>query len=254
MCRLYAHSAPSPSSSEDLLARAPFSLLRQSDVPGRRQSDGWGIGWYPGRSSTPRIVKSPGAAHREGARFRRAAAAARGRIVIGHIRAASNPRGLPKSRLIGMANTQPFRHRSLLFAHNGTVEIDSEAYFWQFVKHWERTGDPGRALLDCVRELKALWRDPKVRARHPGKRAPFRGLNTVCSDGRNLYALCLYPSASKALFSPRRPWGRMAAAARGGRAVVASEPADRGRWTGLWDAELRVIEPSGRTTRRRVRV
>src|SRR5581483_4851422 len=90
MCRLFAQAAPQPAAARDLLVDAEFSLLRQADAdPANPQTDGWGVAWFTDRG--PRVEKSAGAAPAERARFSAAADAARSRVVLAHIRAASNP-------------------------------------------------------------------------------------------------------------------------------------------------------------------
>lgn len=269
MCRLYAHIAPAPVDAADLLAQSSKSFFKQSKVRGREQKDGWGVGYFKAESSKLRaeIQKSPRPLYREGARFRKLTASVETPLLIAHIRAASNPRKLPQAQLAGPRNTQPFSDGKLVFAHNGTVNIpdavigrlgtlrtrvkginDSEAYFWQFVKFYRKTGDVGRALEACMRELQELWDAGHHVA---GKGGPQSGLNTLISDGRTLYAFCHYPGNFRALLSDR-PWGRMVYARRGSRLVVASEPLDRGRWSDLKEGELLTAGPDGRVKKRRL--
>lgn len=272
MCRLYAHIAAKPESAEDLLAESGKSLLRQSKVRGREQKDGWGIGYFSGhrgQATGLRVIKSPRAIYKEEGRFRRAIAGARAPILIAHIRAASNPRKLLRSRLIGLANSQPFRAGRLLFAHNGTLNIpdavqarlgalrrnvkgvnDSEVYFWQFIKFFRKRRDVAKALEACCLELRGLW---EAGNRIEGKERPHSGLNTLISDGSKLYAFCHYPGTAKAQLSDR-PWGRMVWTRRGGRLVVASEPMDKGRWHDFRDGELLTADASGRVRRRRLKL
>lgn len=257
MCRLFAQLSPSPRSAREPLVDAEFSLLRQSDFDGKnRQQDGWGIGWTSGEGTS--VAKSPRAAFQDAARFRAAARRAEALCVVGHIRAASNPRGIPRSRLINMANTQPFSDGTWLFAHNGTLEIplevaaelgplrrklrsnnDSEVYFWQFRKHLERLGDGARAFEACVREIWSVWRA------HPEKRAlkptPYTSLNALATDGRRLYAFChsiRRGLAECGVCNPTQPWGVMSFCERDGAVLVASENVDRGRWTRLAPHEI----------------
>jgi len=261
MCRIYAHIAPTAVSACDLLVDSKKSLLAQSRAKGREQKDGWGIGYVsPKRSAlSPKIYKSPGAMYREIAKLKKAAGVA-APVVIGHIRAASNPRKLPKRVMIGMANTQPFTDGTLVFAHNGTVNVpdavvkrlgalrgsvkglnDSEAYFWQFMKFYRKSGKVAQALENCLKELKGL------------SARPHHGLNTVISDGSKLYAFCHYPSKAKALLS-RRPWGRMVYAVRKDRVVVASEPLDGGKWKDLREGQLLEADGSGKIRKRMLKL
>lgn len=263
MCRLLGQISLEPASAFDGLAGDPRSLLALSDLdPARLQADGWGIGWYAG--SRPRIVKSPSPAFRERPRFVGTARSARARVVIGHIRRASNPRGLPKRRLLSPANAQPFAHGSVLFAHNGQLNIpdeiakflgayrrrlrglnDSEVYFWQFIKFLDAYGSVPEALKACIRETAGVWRG--CRARYPRFRAPYTGLNAVVSDGRSLHALCHFPhDGGAAALGGSQPYGRMSLGRRDGKVIVASEAQASGRWTLSKPAEIVSVTPAGR--------
>src|SRR5438128_1129735 len=150
MCRLYGQIGPIAQTAEDFLVDSNCALLRQSNLkPGNYQKDGWGFGYFNG--SRGKVAKSPRPAFKEPERFTSLASKIRSRVVIGHLRAASNPRNLPHRRLIAIENSQPFTDGRIVFAHNGTVNIplevakylgpyqrrirgvnDSEVYFWQF--------------------------------------------------------------------------------------------------------------------------
>jgi predicted glutamine amidotransferase len=179
------------------------------------------------------VVKSPSAAYRQPGRFKRAAAA-ESRIAIGHIRHASNPKGLPKRALLGLENSQPFTDGPFAFAHNGTLNHpdaiaarlgplrgrvrgvnDSEVFFYQFLKFLRIKGDAARAFEACLEEL---WSVPR-----PDDRPPHAGVNVVASDGEALFAFCHYPETSARAFCSPAPWGRMAYLDAGDRLVVASE-------------------------------
>lgn len=252
MCRLFGQLSLKPQSAFEAFCGAPFSLLPISSAePRRAQRDGWGVGWFDA-AGRPRVVKSAAPVFAEAAKAEAAARAAVSRAVLGHIRAASNPKGLPKGRILGPANNQPFSDEGWLFAHNGTVELpdevaallgprradlrsqnDSEVYFRQFLKFRAAFGDPAEALEACARETLAVWR---VRGRHhPEKRRPFTGLNAVVTDGRSLHALSLYPAypEQRSLGRGAQRWGVMSLRAEPGRVLVASEDLDRGRWTRL---------------------
>lgn len=257
MCRLFGQISLSPRTASDYLAEVPRSLLRQSDArPADLQKDGWGLAYFSA-PRRPRIVKSPRPVFREASRFSALAARSRSRVVVGHIRAASNPRGVTSKRLITLANTQPFTDGHWVFCHNGTLQIpdevarflgpyrsrirslnDSEVYFWQLRKFIDaRGGDVAEALKACVRETWAIW--AACRGRYPKKKAPYTGLNALASDGKGLYALSHYPSrpGHKAFFTDQ-PWGVMSLARRGTRVVIASEDLDQGRWDRLGAAEV----------------
>src|SRR5579864_8890786 len=115
MCRLFAQLSPTPAAARRFLVDSEFSLLKQSDFDAKnRQQDGWGIAHF-GNTGEPLVSKSPKPAFKEMKRFEAAAEQAVSRVVIGHIRAASNPRGIPRGRLINMANTQPFSDGDWIF-------------------------------------------------------------------------------------------------------------------------------------------
>jgi predicted glutamine amidotransferase len=248
MCRLYAQISLAPRSAADFLADSERSLFRQSNYrPRDYQKDGWGVGWQDGDKA--RLVKSPKAIFDEERRFRALAAKVRSKIVIGHLRAASNPMRLSKRQLMRAENAQPFTDGRFVFAHNGTVLIprevrrflgpyedrlegsnDSEIYFWQFRKFFDLYGDVPRALQACVDELWTLWRYRRV---NRGRKAePYIGLNTLVSDGTSLHAMCLFPQERPklSLFNPKLKWGRMSFGRRDGRVIFASEELDAGEW------------------------
>jgi glutamine amidotransferase len=257
MCRLFAQISPTPAGASRFLVDSEFSLLNQSNfVKSNLQKDGWGIAHF-GNDGKPVVSKSPRPAFEEPAEFR-AAARARSRVVLGHIRAASNPRGIARGRLINLENTQPFTDGRWVFAHNGTLEIpdevarrlgplrrhlrslnDSEVYFWQFIKHLERTGEPAAALRECIREDWDLWR--KCRQHYPEKKTPYTSLNALVSDGRRLYAVChavRRGRADCAVCTPSQPWSVMSFARRGEKLLIGSENLDRGSWTRLVQPEI----------------
>jgi glutamine amidotransferase len=238
----------------------------------RAQRDGWGVGWID-RAGTPRVVKSARPIFKEAGRAQALARRAVSTAVVGHVRAASNPKGLPQSRILGAKNNQPFTERGWLFAHNGTLEIpddvaallgsdrkklrsqnDSEVYFRQFLKFLAAYGDAAQALEACARETMAVWR---VRARnHPKKRSPFTGLNAVVTDGRELHALSLYPAFPKLRSLGRRaqPWGTMSLRTTRDSVLVASEDLDaKGSWRRLPPGTLVSARFAGGRPRVRVR-
>lgn len=273
MCRLYAQLSAAPMSGKDLLVDSRFSLLKQSNFnPDNLQKDGWGIAVFSEKGEAS-VTKSAKPVYEEAAAFAGAAGPASS-AVIGHLRAASNPRGLPMDRLINLDNTQPYSDGRWAFGHNGTLEIplevaeelgdfkrnvksnnDSEVYFWQFMKFYRAHGDGARAFEECVAETWRIWE--KCKTRHPEKQTPYTSLNAVVSDGRELFAFCHAARAgmaSQATFTPGQPWQIMSFALRQGRLVVGSEPLDEGAWTRFDSPEvLSARLQSGRlsVTRRR---
>lgn len=266
MCRLFGLISKAPAGARDYLVDCEFSLLKQSNFKkGNLQADGWGIASF-GNKGRLLVSKSPKPAFREKEAFLRAAAQARSRVVIGHIRAASNPRGLPKSRLINMANTQPFTDgRRWLFAHNGTLQIpeevsrrlgpwrrrlkslnDSEVYFWHFLKHYHKVRHVPRALQACVQEIWEIWAG--CLESHPGKTAPYTSLNALISDGESLHALCHATGkglSKHGVCNLDQPWSLMSWSRRGQALIVASENLDRGPWTRFEPPEVLSAEIKG---------
>ncbi len=257
MCRLYGQISSTSQNASDYLADVDRSLFRQSNYRRKDyQQDGWGIGSFKGTQA--RLVKSPRAVFDEAPRFRRVASQTRSQIVIGHLRAASNPMGLSKRQLMRAENAQPFTDGKFIFAHNGTVLIakdvrrflgpyrermqgsnDSEIYFWQFRKFYDLYGDIPAALEACVREQWTLFEYGR-RTRRKKLDAPYLGLNTLVSDGRSLHAMCLFPNKHPkiSLFNPKLQWGRMSYARRDNRVIFASEEIDAQSWNHFRTPEI----------------
>jgi|CXWL01.1.fsa_nt_gi predicted glutamine amidotransferase len=268
MCRLFASVAPNASSARDLLVDSRFSLLRQADAdPKNPQKDGWGLAWFDAGGQA-RVTKSGRPAAEDRAHFSAAADTARSRIVLGHIRAASNPN-------LDDAHAHPFSDEGWVFAHNGTLTIwkevaqalgprrarlktssDSEVYFQQFLKHLELEKDPSRAFEACIAENWRLWQSCKEL--YPKAATPYTSINAIASDGKGMHALC---HASRAGMStagvchPDQPWSVMSFSTRDGRFILASEGVDGGEWTRLSPPETISAVPAASNvvvTRRRL--
>jgi predicted glutamine amidotransferase len=240
------------------LAEKERSLLRQADaVTGVEQGDGWGAAFYSahGPRCGLKVVKSPGPAFAEKARFTRTVSGVRSGLALAHIRRASNPRGLPAKRLLGVKNTQPFHANGFVFAHNGTLEIpeeikttlgkyekfvrginDSEILFWQVMKMLDAYGAPAQALEMAVEEIKTVWLSCKNL--HSEKKAPYRGLNIFLSNGKSLWVLCHFRSELRALMTPGWESGRIAWRKDEHQVVFSSEPLDRGAWNKMSDLDI----------------
>ena len=244
MCRLFAQVSPKAAGARDLLTDSPYSLLKQSDMSAENpQKDGWGLAWF-GADGKPRVVKSGRPASDEAERFSATADAAFSPVILGHIRAASNPH-------VDEAHAHPFEDEGWAFIHNGTLTIykdvaetlgarqarlktdsDSEVYFQQFLKHLDVLKDPSAAFEACIAENWRLW--PKVKHRYPDASTPYTGLNAIAADGSGVHALCHASRVGLArmgLCHPDQPWSVMSFATRDNRFVVASEGVDGGEWT-----------------------
>jgi len=219
------------------------SLYAQSKVdPSRLQGDGWGLGFYFG--GVLRVIKSEKPIYEESERFKSIVEGVKSNILVAHIRRASNPRGLPREKLISAENSQPFYYGNHVFAHNGVIAIpdemaellgewrlnirglnDSEIYFW----HISRNLHEGMSLEEAIRRFRSdLWRVwSEARSKHPDKSRPYVGLNMVFSDGVSLYAYCEYDEtlngAAKALCYRDWPAMQMTYIADSDRLIVASE-------------------------------
>ncbi|MEK7389989.1 MAG: class II glutamine amidotransferase [Elusimicrobiota bacterium] len=250
MCRLFAQMSPSPVSARDFLIDSKFSLLRQVEAdPDNPQKDGWGLAWF-GDDGRAHLAKSAASAAREPERFSAAAEAARSSVVLGHIRAASNPH-------LDEAHAHPFCDDGWVFAHNGTLTIwpevaqalgprrarlktnsDSEVYFQQFLKHLEREKDASRAFEACINESWSLWQTCKDR--YLGADTPYTSLNAVASNAHGLHAVCHASRkglANAGVCHPDQPWSVMSFSMRDGRFILASEGLDGGPWTRLHPPE-----------------
>ncbi|MBI4655229.1 MAG: class II glutamine amidotransferase [Elusimicrobia bacterium] len=245
----------------EFLVDSNKSLLKQSNaVAGRRQSDGWGIAYYSSNGPAE-LIKSPAPVYKDGKKFANSASKIRSEITIAHIRDASNPRGLKKSALGGMHNTQPFSHSNMIFAHNGTLEIpeeitaflgrykkfirgnnDSEVLFWQFIKLLDSYGSTEAAFENLMDEIWTTWHSCKNR--HADKKFPYRGLNLFASDGKSFYALCHYPLKKDpgALMTRGWKWGELALKRENGRIILSSEPAGGENWARIGDLSLATVK------------
>lgn len=208
MCRLFGIISVEPVNASKYLIKDPCSLYVQSKAnPKRLQGDGWGIGFYVNGSL--RLVKSEKPVFEEYERFKEVVSKISSNIIVAHIRRASNPRGLPREKLISVENSQPFGYRNHVFAHNGVINFpdevaallgdwrsnikglnDSEVYFWYIIKEILQGKTLPEALRSFQETLKRVWSENLER--HPDKDRAYVGLNIIFSDGRSLYAYCKY--------------------------------------------------------------
>jgi predicted glutamine amidotransferase len=196
------------SNASKYLLRDSCSLFIQSNIDRNRlQGDGWGIGFYTG--ATPRFIKSEKPVYEEYERFASAVQQAKSKVILAHIRRASNPRGLPREKIISLGNSQPFKHKNFLFVHNGVITLpdevaeslggwkqrirgfnDSEIYFWQIAKELTNGSGFPEALKKFEKKLSEILE--KNREKYPDRKRPYIGLNVLFSDGEKLYAYCKY--------------------------------------------------------------
>ncbi|MCX5785232.1 MAG: class II glutamine amidotransferase [Elusimicrobia bacterium] len=247
-----------PTGRADILCDSEKALFKQAGaVKGRFQDDGWGMAYFSS-GSNPLTFKSAGPARVEKAAFRRAALAASGAdIVLAHLRDASNPKGLARSKLLGLKNSQPFCGNGFTFAHNGTLYIpdeiksalgkyagfvkgnnDSEVLFWQIMKMLDAYGTAELALEMALDEITTVWLSCKKR--YPQRNAPYRGMNIMLADSKNLWVLCHCPKSwdRGALLTPGWEFGRLAWRREKDAFVFSSEPLDGGSWNKLADLDL----------------
>ncbi len=188
MCRLLGVVCDETTEFRFSLHEAERSLsVLSADHP-----DGWGLAVHR-RDVGWDLHKYAVAAH-ECTRFREVAAAARGEILVAHIRKRTvGP--------IGPNNTHPFRRDGWVFAHNGTIEdqaffadrtsdrrmaevegdTDSERYFAAILTAIDPVRDDRQAIDAALVEL---VRDALDRPR-------LGAANFLLSDGHALYAFRL---------------------------------------------------------------
>ncbi len=242
MCRLFGLLGAPVTQAAPWLLEGDRSFLAQAHASEETaQKDGWGIAWYDARR-TPRIDQGIRGAFEatERPRFEQAARAAHGPVVLAHLRHASNPMGLPHSRLIALENCQPFTHDGALFVHNGEISLpreirprlgrfeervrgvnDSEILFWLFTNHLQSVGDPVSAYVRARADLEEVWREQGMRPN-----LPYTGLNVIYSRGPNeLWAFCHWRGDhGGGLLDTEAPYYQMGYESDAKTVVVGSEP------------------------------
>lgn len=258
MCRLFGMLSARVATAQKYLLDDPCSLYVQSNVnPERLQGDGWGVGFYVGRAS--RLVRSERPVYEEYGRFTSAVGQAKSNVILAHIRRASNPRKLRRDEIISIENSQPFRYRNYLFAHNGTITIpdevaetlgewkqniegfnDSEVYFWHVMKSMAGGLSFREALEKFETDLADMWQ--RNRDRYPDTDRPYVGLNALLSDGENLHAYCKYHERDElkgSLCMGDQPAFQMSYLISPTRLVVSSETTNReDNWEPLKSGQL----------------
>ncbi|MGQ9478713.1 MAG: class II glutamine amidotransferase [Thermoproteota archaeon] len=252
MCRLLGAIFVEIGSVEHHLLEAECALFKQA-VKGK-QSDGWGIGFYAGR--VPIVFKSEKAVYEEEDRFKEVVKFTRGRIIIAHVRKASNPRGLPRERLISPESSQPFHYLNYLLVHNGSINIpdevikrldsyrglirsynDSEAYFYLLLSLIDKEKEIITAFRTVEKTLMEIFLEEKT-----GRfEAPFTSLNTIFSDGEKLYAFTRYlTNPGKSICYGDSPIFEMCFKPGVDNLIVASEKTVMGDWIPLKNNNLLV--------------
>lgn len=217
------------------LINAECSLLRQAELG--KQGDGWGIGYY--LNGSPKLFKSEKPVYSERDLFSKIASSVSSKIIIAHVRKASNPRRLPRDELIGVENSQPFTYHDRIFAHNGTIRAvdeameflgryrsivmgnnDSEVYFALLMMKWGLEGDICKALR-WIEEI--LMKAAKSSDKN--YRNPFTSLNAIFSDGKKLYAYNRYLEGSdlRSICYKDSPYYTLTFLDEGDTLIVASE-------------------------------
>ena len=114
MCRLLGWAARRPTTVADALGGDDFAAFTALS---RQHADGWGMAWWPPDPSTvdsPQVARSTTCAADDN-RFAALTTSAQADLGIVHLRWATP--GLP----VVAANTHPFVHGSMAFAHNGAI-------------------------------------------------------------------------------------------------------------------------------------
>lgn len=235
------------------------SLLLQSKADSRRlQKDGWGSAWISQCAKTESF-RNPNPIYL----YNWADAAPvnfSSNIFMAHIRDASNPRNLPRKKLISIENTQPFFNDEYIFCHNGTLSIpddiaenlghlkknikglnDSETLFWHIIKHVKAYGDVSTAFKMAVDEIKTVWISVKKKYSEKGIEHPYRGINIILAKKNALYAMCLHDtitSQKEAILTKGQPWGDMVYRIKNGSFFISSEPLDNGKWNQIISGDI----------------
>lgn len=264
MCRLFGQLTTSDVPAHTWLLDSDRSLFRQSNAsPETAQADGWGVAWYEpdGRIHIEKGIEGAFLSS-ERAQFEHASRSARGTLVIGHLRHASNPLGLPREKLLALENSQPFHDARQIFAHNGAIPLptetrpylgrfasevrgvnDSEVLFWLLAHHIDRSGNPLEAYARAVEDLVQVW---EAKGRPEG--APYSGLNVLLSRGPDeLWAFCHWKrNAGCGLLDPSRPYYEMTYREEPGQIIVGSEPFDlRPGWQPLRNGQYLAARREG---------
>ncbi len=258
MCRLFGMLSVRPKNARKYLIEDPCSLLVQSKVdPKRLQKDGWGIGYYKNGHAT--LIKSEKPIFEEYEHFSSIVDQAISTVIIAHIRHASNPRGLPREKIISKVSSQPFMYKNFIFAHNGVIRIpdevadalgewksmikgfnDSETYFWYIIKEIEKGSSFQEALKSFQETLINLWN--KYHVKYPQFKGPYEGLNVIFSDGDKIYAYAKYTKnaeSSKSICYKEQPSLQMSYIHTDEQLIISSEKTNQSQdWKPLSNGNL----------------
>lgn len=259
MCRILASISREPISIKGFLVEHECSLIKQSVArKDKLQKDGWGIAWYENGWN---IIKSQNPVFEERERIE-AIGNRKYSLFIAHIRKASNPMNLPLERLRAPENTQPFRYKKWIFAHNGQINHpnlvkrsmgewsenieginDSEVYFWLLMKYIEEAGDVKEAIKATINHLNMVLSSVTDKIKGKG---PYSALNMVLSDGERIYAYCRYDGKGKdSLCLRNRPYYQMHYLKNDGYTIIASEMTYEDGWKPIEDGSLLIAERDG---------
>ncbi len=259
MCRLFGFISIKPSNAKEFLIDSKCSLYTQSYIDkNSKQSDGWGIAYY--KDSKPIIYKSEKSIYDEKDKFLNILNNFSSKIILTHIRKASNPKKLPIEKLITIENVQPFHYKNYVFIHNGTINIpdhvisslgnfkkmikssnDSEAYFWYIIKKLEEENlNLIEALIDFEEFLWNEWKSINNKEFNN----PYSALNSIFSDGKKIYAICKYnESEGISLCFKDRPYFEMCYKACKDFLVISSERIDdSSEWKALKNNEFLIAQ------------
>lgn len=172
---------------------------------GENNPDGWGLGWYPDKSS--QVVKEPIEAGRSAlSEFLKGYSEAKSKIFIAHVRHATIG---SKSR----KNTHPFYRelsgKEYVFAHHGTLDnhrsialgrfwpigdTDSESAFCHLLKCIEEKG------VGCWPNEHFRWLESKLQEINS-----YGTFNCILSDGKFLFCYCDRDGHNGLCFVHRKP-------------------------------------------------
>ncbi|MEZ0344967.1 MAG: class II glutamine amidotransferase [Infirmifilum sp.] len=230
MCRLFAFIARRPISPSFAFFTGDTNLSSLS----QEHKDGWGVAWT---SNTGwELHKEPIPLYTS-ENARKLIPEIRTMLLIAHIRKASQGE-------VSYKNTHPFLYDTWAFAHNGTINsyesllellgekasrlagnTDSEAFFHLLLSNIEALGDTVEGVKKTISQLEGIG---------------YTSLNSVFSDGSQLYALNLFKSQDTEYYTMYMGWFMIGGVEL---VAVASEPlGDIEGWVPIGNGKLLVID------------